>query len=681
MNKITNNRLPYPLQSSGKIMLDLMLALAVYIICRIAFIMENADILDIDSAAEWLRILKGGFLFDCSAIMYTNALWLILVALPLHWKESKMAGTVAKWIFVAVNTLCAVVNLMDAVYFQFTQRRTTVTFFQEFGNEDNLGRIFLIECAGHWYFLLLGALIALGLWKLYANPLQSTLAFTGQQTADSDRKKDLKEYYIGKSIALLFFMPLMVCGMRGGGFTKSSRPISMSNANQYATTTAQAAAVLNTPFSLIRTISKGNVRIPVFYNDKEEMAQLYSPWHIPVDSTEFTGKNVVVLIVESFAEEFIGARNRDLDGGTYRGYTEFIDSLLPYSTTFETTLCNGWVSIDAIPAILSSLPKMSKSFVTSPYATDDIPGLAKLLSDKGYYTAFFHGADNSSMGFQGAAKSTGFRNYFGRQDYESDPSGGTAADFDGTWAIWDEEFLQYYCKKMSGMPQPFLTAVFTATSHHPFVIPERYKDVYPEEGKHKLHKCIRYTDNALRQFFNTARQQPWFENTIFVITADHASSKTTHDEYTTDYGHFRVPIIIYDPSGRTATGTREGIMQHIDIMPTLLGILGYDQSYFSFGKDALNEPANWAMNWHNIPQYVYKDKILQLTDEFSAKALYDIKTDPLMQHNVIESNENMADTMERRLKALLQTYDMSMRGKSYKHQNDQDSEFLKNGTR
>lgn len=656
-----------PLRSFGKIVLDLILAMAVYMVCRIAFIMENANILDINSTAEWLRILKGGFLFDSSAIMYTNALWLLIVALPLHWKESKTAGTVAKWLFVVVNTLCAVVNLMDAVYFQFTQRRTTVTFFQEFGNEDNLGRIFLIECAGHWYFVLLAAVIAFGLWKFYANPL---LTLTREQTPTNTRRQTLKRYYIYKTAAMLILVPLMVCGMRGGGFAKSSRPISMSNANQYSATTAQAATVLNTPFSLIRTISKGNVKIPVFYNDKKEMAQLYSPWHTPADSAEFTGKNVVVLIVESFAEEFIGARNRNLDGGRYRGYTEFIDSLLPHSTTFETTLCNGWVSIDAIPAILSSLPKMSKSFVTSPYATDDIPGLAKLLSDKGYYTAFFHGADNSSMGFQGAAKSTGFKNYFGRQDYESDPEGGTAADFDGTWAIWDEEFLQYYCKKMSGMQEPFVTAVFTATSHHPFVIPERYKEVYPEEGKHKLHKCIRYTDNALRQFFNTAKEQPWFDNTIFVITADHASSKTTHDEYTTDFGHFRVPIIIYDPSGRTATGTHEGIMQHIDIMPTLLGILGYDQPYFSFGKDALNEPADWAMNWHNIPQYVYKDKILQLTDEFSAKALYDYRTDPLMQHNVMDSNKETADTMERKLKAVLQSYDTSMREKTYQNHKD-----------
>lgn len=652
-------------QSCLRIILDLILVYTVAMICRVAFILENADILAIDNIDQWIKILKGGLLFDTSSIMYTNILWLLIVLMPFHRKETGWVAKFAKWLFVVVNTLCAMVNLMDAAYFQFTERRTTVTFFQEFGNEDNLGRIFLIECATHWYFVVLLAAIVYGLWKLYTNPMPDITM--GPQDAT---KQTLKNYYKGKTVALIAFLPIVVCGMRGGGFAKSSRPISMSNANQYATSPAQAAAVLNTPFSLIRTISKGAVHIPEFFDNQADVLRLYTPEHNPSDTISFTGKNVVILIVESFAEEFIGARNLDLDGGNYRGYTEFIDSLLPHSTTFETTLCNGWVSIDAIPAILSSMPKMSKSFVTSPYATDDIPGVAKLLAEKGYYTAFFHGADNSSMGFQGASKSTGFKNYFGREEYETDPAGGTSDDFDGTWAIWDEEFLQFYCKKMNEMPQPFITAVFTATSHHPFVIPERYKNKYPEEGKHKLHKCIRYTDNALRQFFNTARRQPWYDNTIFVITADHASSKTTHEEYTTEIGHFRVPIIIYDPSGSIPAGTRAGIMQHIDIMPTILGLLGYDQPYFSFGKDAMNEPADWAINWHNIPQYIYKDKILQLSDDFSTKALYDYKSDPLLQQNIIETNKQEADSMENRLKAVLQTYNTSMREKIYKKRND-----------
>ncbi len=655
MIRLTCGTTSYPfLRSFGRILTDLILAYAVYFVCRIAFILENADIIGIADAAEWMRVLRGGFLFDSSAIMYTNALWLLIVLLPFHLKERRAVCITAKWIFVVVNALGAMVNLMDAVYFQFTERRTTVTFFREFGNEDNLVRIFMIECLNHWYLVLLFAVMAAGLWKLYADPVIENI------------RKPLKQYYIYKFVSLLIFAPLMVCGMRGGGFTKSSRPISMSNANQFASTPAQTAAVLNTPFSLLRTISKGSVEIPKFFADEAEMERLYSPIHTQADSASFNRKNVVIFIVESFAEEFIGARNRNLDGGTYRGYTEFVDSLLPHSTTFETTLCNGWVSIDAIPAILSSIPKMNKSFVTSPYAADDIPGLAKVLDDEGYYTAFFHGADNSSMGFQGAAKSTGFRNYFGRQDYESDPEGGTSADFDGTWAIWDEEFLQYYCRKISEMPEPFAAAVFTATSHHPFAIPERYKSIYPDEGKHKLHKCIRYTDNALRQFFNSARRQPWFENTIFVITADHASSKTTHEVYTTDLGDFRVPIIIYDPSGSLEPGTRPGIMQHIDIMPTVLGILGYEKPYFSFGKDALNDQADWAMNWHNIPQYITDDYILQLSDGFSAKALYAYRTDSLLQHNILASHLHEADSLERKLKAVLQTYDSSMRDKKYK---------------
>ena len=77
-----------------------------------------------------------------------------------------------------------------------------------------------------------------------------------------------------------------------------------------------------------------------------------------------------------------------------------------------------------------------------------------------------------------------------------------------------------------------MTALFTASSHHPFVIPEQYKGRFKEEGL-PIHKCIRYTDNALRQFFNKAKTMPWYKNTIFVITSDH-TNMSDHAYYQTD---------------------------------------------------------------------------------------------------------------------------------------------------
>ena len=260
------------------------------------------------------------------------------------------------------------------------------------------------------------------------------------------------------------------------------------------------------------------------------------------------------------------------------------------------------------------------------------------------------------MGFQAYARTAGFSDYYGRTEYNKDPRFNGDKDYDGTWAIWDEPFLQYYCMKMSEMKEPFMTAVFTATSHHPFAIPEQYKDVFKDEGIYPLHKCIRYTDHALQQFFATAKRQPWYENTLFVITADHASSRITHDEYKTDLGIFRIPILFFDPTGKMPAGDHKGIAQQIDIMPTLLGYLGYDKPYIAFGQDLLHTDPDdmWAFNWDHIPQFI-KNKYLLQSDNETITGIYNYRSDPLLKKNLKgELPEEKA--MERQMKAIIQSF-------------------------
>jgi phosphoglycerol transferase MdoB-like AlkP superfamily enzyme len=192
--------------------------------------------------------------------------------------------------------------------------------------------------------------------------------------------------------------------------------------------------------------------------------------------------NIVILIVESFGREYIGALNETLEGGKYQGYTPFVDELCDSCVTFRWSFCNGRKSIDGMPSILSAIPMFVEPFFLTPASMNEVGGLAQALREKGYETAFFHGAENGSMGFQAFARKTGFQKYFGRTEYNADPRFNGDKDFDGMWAIWDEPFLQFYAQQMSELREPFMTAVFTASSHHPYAIPEQYKDTYPEEG-------------------------------------------------------------------------------------------------------------------------------------------------------------------------------------------------------
>ena len=603
---------------------NILLVYVVYQIARLAYFFENTQLLHYNS-----DVFRGGLLFDTSAIVYTNALYVVLmIAVGAFSLKGQKAF---KWLYLTINGLALAINLADAVYFQYTMRRTTTTVFGEFSNEGNLGSIFGTEFINHWYLVLLFAVVMWGLYKLYAMP----------------RRK-----HAANLASLLLIVPLSIAGMRGG-FTTAVRPITVSNANQYAQHPADAALVLNTPFSLIRTIGKSVFVVPNYYQSNTELASIYTPEHQTKADT-LVKKNVVVLIIESFGREYIGAFNKDLEGGRYKGYTPCIDSLIAQSTTFRYSFCNGRKSIDGMPSILSSIPMFVEPFFLTPASMNDYTGLAGILGNEGYQTAFFHGAQNGSMGFEAFAKKTGFQRYYGRTEYEA--AHGTN-DFDGTWAIWDEPFFQYYAEEMSKMQQPFMTAIFSASSHHPFAIPEQYKAQFPEEHL-PIQKCIRYTDMALGKFFATARKQPWFSNTIFVLTSDH-TNQSDHAEYQSDLGGFCSPIIIYDPS-QPVGRMEEKVAQQIDILPTILGMLGYQKPYMAFGIDVLNTPAEdtWAVNYLNgIYQYVKYGYVLQF-DGKQTKGIYQL-TDRLMQHNLKGKVPQQAQ-MERELKAIIQQYMMRM---------------------
>ena len=628
-----NNKLFSPLLA---VLWNLLLVYMVYQVARIEYWLENYSYLNYT-----FDVWRGGLMFDTSAILYTNALYVVLILFPLHYKETRIYHKICKWIFVIVNGLALVINLADSVYFRYTMRRTTSTVFDEFSSEGNLSSIIGKEFLSHWYLILLFALIMWFLWKFYATPSINVKALNKWK------------YNVACLLSLILFTPFCIAGMRGG-FATAVRPITISNAMQYTERPTDAPLVLNTPFSFLRTIDTNVFVVPHYFDSTDEMEAVYTPVHTPSDSLQMHKKNVVILIVESFGREYIGALNKTLEDGKYKGYTPCVDSLISKSTTFSHSFCNGRKSIDGMPSILSSIPMFVEPFILTPSSMNDYTGLAGILAKEGYETAFFHGAQNGSMGFQAFAQKIGFQRYYGRTEYEESCD---TDDFDGTWAIWDEPFLQYFAKEMSKMKQPFMTSVFTASSHHPFAVPEKYKKQFTEEEL-EIHKCIRYTDMSIGRFFDTASRQPWFKNTIFVLTSDH-TNMSNHAEYQTDLGGFCSPIIIYDPSHPEGK-TLDKIAQQIDILPTIMGMLHYSKPYFGFGIDVLNTPREdtWAVNYLNgYYQYVRYGYVLQF-DGTATTAVYSLD-DKLMKNN-IKGKVAVQQKMEQELKAIIQQYMVRM---------------------
>lgn len=595
--------------------------MVLYTISRLFFYWVNIDLYPSVSANHLLEMLFGGMRFDLTALLYLNALYLLLVLLPLPTaiRNHTTYISIAKWSFWLPNILGFIVNCMDIVYVRFTDRRTTCTVFTEFQNDGNLASIIGQSMVQYWYVTLFGvALIALFI-----------LCTRKQWQALTPRKTWV--YYVVESLLMVVTIYFVVIGIRGG-FGKYTRPITISNALQYTNTPQETAILLNTPFSLMKSLENTTYQHPHYFSN-EQAEQIFSPIHTDeIEANERLGStNVVVIILESFSKEYIGFYNQHITG--YEGYTPFLDSLLAHSVTYTHSFASGRKSIDAMPSVLSSIPMLIEPYIVTPYSTNAVSSLADVLRKEGYATAFFHGAPNGSMGFQAYARSAGFERYYGMNEYD-----GIEA-FDGTWAIWDEEFLEYYARTMSDMPQPFMTSVFTASSHHPFRVPERYEGVFPK-GTMPIHQCVGYTDHALRAFFHYAQQQDWYQNTLFVLTADH-TNQVSLPQYANAKGLFEVPIAFYSPRWNQGYLHTQGAVSQTDIMPSVLAYLGYTKPYFAFGENALTQEKQhpWAVCYNHPVYQLFSDSLLLQFDGTALRAVYNYQNDPTLQHNIATTTD------------------------------------------
>ncbi|NGM74809.1 LTA synthase family protein [Sphingobacterium sp. SGL-16] len=611
--------------------------LLVYAILRLGFYGFNKALFPHVSSHELATMLVGGVKFDVVAILYFNILYILLQSLPFPFKYNITYQKVCKWVFVITNSIGIALNLVDFAYYPFTLKRTTGTVFGQFANEENLLKLTIDFLIGYWYLLVLFVLLV---WLL-------AKAYDRIKLVRTDKINWL--FYTVQFASFLFIIFLFIGGVRGG-WAHSTRPITLSNAGDYVKNPEEMNIVLNTPFSILKTLKAVSLK-EVNYFSEEELNAKYTVIHQPKDSSEFKKLNVVLLILESFGKEHIGALNKDINNGTYKGYTPFLDSLIGESYTFTRTYANGRKSIDALPSVITGIPSVGEPFVLSIYSGNKTTSMAKLLGDEGYETAFFHGAPNGSMGFSAYTQLAGIKHYYGKNEYNND------ADFDGIWGIWDEPFMQFMGDKMNELPQPFFAGFFSLSSHHPFKVPEKYKGKFPK-GSLEIHEPLGYSDYALKEFFAKASKAPWFKNTLFVICADHATMSYL-PEYQTAPNSFAIPIIFYQP-GSNLKGISDKMVQQIDILPTVLNYLHYPKPYFSFGFDAFEENKdNFVVSNIGGVYNLFQHDYYMTHDGEKVTSIFNLKEDKFLKRDLIY-NTSLKDSLENTLKAFIQRYNHCM---------------------
>jgi phosphoglycerol transferase MdoB-like AlkP superfamily enzyme len=612
----------------------LFLAYFFYFVARILFYIFNKDLLNIDSFSELINIFYRGFAFDTTAILYINSLFTLFSLLPLFINTSKKYQKILFYIYIIPNLIGYATNFIDMIYYRFSNFRLTMNTFDEFKNETNGNELILSFLKDYWYILFLFILTSAFWIYLYKK-------VTVNQT-----KITSKTHYILYSIIfLLIIATLMVGGIRGD-FKHSTRPITLVDANRHVTKKEQAVLVLNTPFTIIRTINKRAFKNPNFFKSDEIYTYIKPIKQYQNDSIS-KKPNIVLFIIESYGREYISALNKRRNIKNYKGYSPFFDSLIQHSLAFDNAYANGRKSIHGMSSVLAGIPSYKVAFTSSAYSNQKIQSLVSVLKDEGYDTSFFHGAANGSMGFLGFSNILGIEHYYGKTEFNDNTKS------DGIWGIWDEHFFQYVADELDKKKEPFFATIFTLSSHAPYKLPKEYEGKFPK-GNKPVHQMIGYTDMAFKKFFNSVKKSPWYKNTLFVFTADHTNQKY-YELYRKGINRTAVPIIFFKPDNSLAK-LDTTIAQQIDIYPTILDYIGYKKPFRSWGRSLLSKKEEPFTITHSGNVYFYiKDDLICTFDGKKAVGFYK-KEDEMLQNNLINKKTPRMEQMENECKAYIQDY-------------------------
>jgi hypothetical protein len=582
---------------------------------------------------SFLKDFFFGVRFDLSAIIISNIFFIAFHFIPFRFFYSTWYQLFLKIQFLLVNIIFLLFTCIDFGFFRFSSKHTTSDAFRVMSFGEDFINTAPSAIRDFWYVLLAFIIfITLLVWSYKRIRIE--------KNRPGDNRSALR------TILHIIYYPvgigLVIIGFRGG---IQYKPISIITASHYGSS-KDVALILNTPFTILKTFYKSGLSEIRFFPEKK--AEKISPViHRFQPGLPEKKLNVVVIILESFGKEYIGSLNH------YQGYTPFLDSLIGESLVFTNAFANGKRSIEGIPSIIAGMPPlMEEPFITSAYSGNTINSLASLLKKKGYVTSFYHGGTNGTMGFDNFTNLAGFDSYYGRHEYNND------SDFDGAWGIYDEPFLRNFAVQLNKTPQPFFSSLFTISSHHPYSIPEVHKNEFPK-GTLPIHESIGYSDYSLKIFFNTVSKMPWFDQTLFVITADH-TALSEYPFYQNRVGMYAIPVIYYQHNSNLK-GQSESTTQQIDIMPSVLNYVHYDEPFFSFGESVFDSTADhFAVNFFNDTYQLLEQGYSFCMDTLKNASLFHYTTDSLLQNNLVHTDTLVASKMEIKLKAIIQNYNSAL---------------------
>lgn len=626
----------YRIQEIKVLSYRILLVFLFYTSFRLLFIYFNNDILKLTSFGNVLELCYYGLRFDSAAIVYSNLIFVLLSILPFSQITSNGYQKFLFGVYFIFNGIGMMINFIDLEYYRFNLNRMMSSVFEVVKFETNKTTLFFHFLYTHFHLLLIYMFLFI-LWVWLYNKI----------VIDPNKIVKIRNYIISSVLFFLTVSTLAVMGVRGGDLKKSTRPITLIDAMDHVDNPLHADVVLNSLFTIIRTLNQEDFKIRDQFNE-DELTEVLNP--IKSYNRDWDTKpNVVIFILESMGREYWGSMNQKTQIPDYISYTPFLDSLAQHSLIYPNAFATSRKSIHGMPSVLAGIPSFKLSYASSSYAKQKIQSVVSLANELDYETSFFHGAANGSMGFQGFSNTLGFDEYYGRNEFNDD------SEFDGYWGIWDEPFLQFMSSELDKKKRPFLSTVFTVSSHEPYIIPKKYMGKF-EVGNIQMHQCVRYTDFALRRFFEKSKNSSWFKNTIFIFTADHGN-QTFYPFYEKTINRFANPLMIYQTES-ALIGVDERLTSHMDIYPTIADLMGYQKPFRSWGMSLMNAPsdASFVMNFFGGGSYfIMDDEYICVHNGKKATGFY-LAEDKNLEKNLIFKRNKSMDALEKKGSMFLQDY-------------------------
>lgn len=620
-----------------KIILLFVFLLAVYTIFRVWFylIYFKGSVLE---NSELMNIFYRGFRMDISALFYINFPFFLYYFFLHEIINRSKARVVATALFAFSNIPFLAINILDMAYYRFNLRRSNIDLF--FVGRDSFNT-FISSLKDYWYLLLLFLLLIwLTIWVCSKILVNENISL---------QKKGRAHFFKNGLVGLCW---LLLTGVLARG--TNSRPIIPSTPLLYVPAQYQSL-VNNSTITLLYSLARKQTRIhEKSYFTPAKLDAIFNIQKRYTDTIAFNKMNVVLFIMESFAQDH-------LDTSSWlRASTPFLDSIRTQSIVCNNAYANGSESNKGIVALLGSIPPFfDEPFYSSSYSGNRLTGIGTLLKEQGYSTHFFMGAERDHFGFGTFGKMLGIDNYISREDYNNN------LHDDGRWGIYDHCFLPFTAKKLKEVNQPFFATTFTISTHFPHKIPDSLKKIFQIPGQNDAQTSIAYLDYSLRQFFESIKNEPWYQNTLFVFAADHnlwwhAKERACY------YKCFRIPLFFHMPNNPIYLPVNQ-VTQQLDVVPTLLQLLHYNKPFMSFGNSVLDTMSDGcAYNKANgTYQLIHKGYLLGYNETTESPIyFYNYRSDTALTNNLLttanETESLQKSKMLQYIKAVIQRYNHSL---------------------